>query len=297
MALATKPTGSPQAAGGPRRIWQAPTSPARQLWLALALALSAGIVLLYIFALATQPFPGPFNDPLRSFGIVAFALVLITASYSLRRRFARNLPGKAQAWLWMHTWLGCAAILVALLHENFTHILRDYCQNASCLTNAYGGTSALLALCVLVLSGLAGRLLDQWQARLIARDASSNGAGIVQAIEERLLEQEYRVERLCAGKSEDFKQYCLLTMEGTQGGQSSQASLPTLDPREQSDFQSAREALAVHARLANSLQTQRRARLIMRVWRFVHIILAVLALLIIIFHASAELLTNVLHIG
>src|SRR5437870_2300550 len=120
MAIATKPVASTQPPGSPRRIWRAPASPARLLWLALALLISAGVMLLYVFALATQPFPGPFNDPLRSFGILAFALVLTTASYSLRRRFARNLPGKAQAWLWMHTWLGCAAILSALLHENFT---------------------------------------------------------------------------------------------------------------------------------------------------------------------------------
>lgn len=293
MALASRSATSPRSSGSPRRIWQAPISPARARWLALALAISAGIVLLYLFALATQPFPGPFNDPLRSFGIVAFALVLVTASYSLRRRFARNLPGKAQAWLWMHTWLGCTAILVALLHENFTHILRDYCQNASCLTNAYGGTSALLALGLLVFSGLAGRLLDRWQARLIARDASSNGAGIAQALEECLLEQEYRIERLCAGKSEAFKHYCLLALENHRAA----TPAPVLVPHEQDDFQSARTAIAAHARLAQSLEEQRRARLIMRVWRFIHSILATLALLIITFHALAELVTNVFHIG
>jgi hypothetical protein len=255
--------------------------------------ISASIALLYVFALATQPFPGPFNDPLRGFGIVAFALVLATATYTLRRRFARNLPGKAQAWLWMHTWLGCAAILVALLHENFAPILRDYCQNASCLTNAYGGTSALLALFILVASGIAGRLLDRWQARLIARDASTNGAGIVQTLEEHMLEQEYRIERLCAGKSDPFKQYCLLALENPQAP----APLPALDSREQGDFLNAREALAVHARLADSREKQRRARLIMRAWRIVHSAFAVLALIIIGFHAIAELITSVLHIG
>ncbi|HET8840904.1 MAG TPA: hypothetical protein VFN35_05520, partial [Ktedonobacteraceae bacterium] len=194
MALASKSPVS--VARARRRLWSAPISPARWFWLVVALLLAGGIVYLYISAVTTQSFAGPFTDPLRSFGIVAFALVLVTASYSLRRRFARSLPGKVQAWLWMHTWLGCAAIIIALLHENFTHILRNYCQNASCLTEAYGGTSALLALGFLVISGIVGRLLDRWQARLIAGDASTNGAGIVQAIEESLLEQEYTIERL-----------------------------------------------------------------------------------------------------
>lgn len=293
MTFASRSATSARSSGSPRRIWQAPISPARTFWLALALAICAGIVLLYIFALVAQPFPGPLNEPLRSFGIIAFALVLVTASYSLRRRFARNLPGKAQAWLWMHTWLGCSALLIALLHENFAHILRDYCPNASCLTNAYGGTGALLALIFLVFSGLAGRLLDKWQARLIARDASSNGAGIAQAIEESLLEQEYRIERLCAGKSETFKHYCLLALENHRAS----VPVPVLDAHEQSDLQNARSAIAAHARLARSLEEQRRARTIMRAWRLVHSLLAILALLIITFHALAELVTTVFHIG
>jgi hypothetical protein len=292
MSLVSKPAISSRPSSTPRRIWQAPLSPTRLLWLGIALLICVCIVLLYVFALATQPFPGPFNEPLRSFGIVAFTLVLVTASYSLRRRFARNLPGKVQAWLWMHTWLGCTAIVIALLHENFTHILRDYCQNASCLTNAYGGTSALLALFVLVLSGIVGRLLDRWQARLIARDANSNGAGIARAVEERSLEQEYRIERLCAGKSEAFKHYCLLALESHQVS----IPIPILDTREQNDFLNVREELAIHARLALSLGEQRRARRIMRTWRIVHSILAILALCIIAFHALAEFIITVLHI-
>jgi hypothetical protein len=293
MALETRSAASHHRPDAQRRTWRAPASRARLLWLIIALLISGGIMLLYLFALTTQTFPGPLSDPLRSFGIIAFALVLATASYSLRRRFARNLPGKAQDWLWMHTWLGCAAILIALLHENFAHVLRDYCQNASCLTNAYGGTGALLALFALVLSGIAGRLIDRWQARRIARDASSNGAGIVRGIEERLLEQEYRIERLCAGKSEAFKDYFLLALEK----QHLSASQPALAQREQNDFLRAREALIVHLQLTSSLNRQRQARLLMRIWRSLHISLAVLALLIIAFHAIAELFINVLHIG
>jgi hypothetical protein len=291
MALATQSPNSPPIRT-PRRIWHAPASPARWLWLAIALLLCTGMILLYILALTTQPFPGPFNDPLRSFGLVAFALVLCTASYSLRRRFVRSLPGKVQNWLWMHTWLGGSAILIALLHENFTHILHDACQNAGCLTNAYGGTGALFALFVLVLSGVAGRLLDRWQARSIARDASSNGAGIAQAIEERLLEQEYTIERLCAGKSEEFQRYCFLSLEQSQVN----PSLPALPPHEQADFQRAHRALLAHIRLSQSLEHQKRARHLMRTWRIVHIVLAVLSLLVIAFHAIMELLSSVFHV-
>ncbi len=287
MALATR---SPQQ--GQRRIWKAPASKAWWLWLAFCVLLYGVIFAIYLYAIKTQPFPGPLNDPLRSFGIVAFLLVLATASYSLRRRFARNLPGKVQDWLWMHTWLGITAILVALLHENFTHILRNYCTNASCLTYAYGGTSALIALFVLVLSGIAGRALDTWQAHRIAQDASANGVGITSAIEERLLELEYTIERLSAGKSEAFQGYCMQAITSPASPQTA----PALDRREHEDFQRAQGTLAIYASLAQSLQRQKQARLIFRTWRIIHIILASLALLIILIHSFMELFINVFHI-
>src|SRR5216683_1627955 len=212
MALATKPSLPAQ-----RRVWKAPITKAWWIWLAVSLLLYGIVYALYLIAIKTQPSPGPFNDPLRSFGIVSFLLVLASATYSLRRRFVRGLPGMARNWLWMHTWIGITAVLIALLHENYAHILNNYCQNASCFTQSYWGTSALLALLFLVLSGIFGRLLDSWQARVIARDASMNGVGIARALEEQILELEYTVERLSAGKSEQFKAFCLQALEAPGG--------------------------------------------------------------------------------
>src|SRR5260370_37767501 len=103
-------------------------------------------------------------------------MVLCTAAYFLRRRFVRNLPGKAQDWLWMHIWVGITAVLIALLHENYTHILHDYCQNLRCFTQADARTSALFALILLEVSGIACRLLDVWQTRIISHDARTNSA-------------------------------------------------------------------------------------------------------------------------
>jgi hypothetical protein len=288
MALATKPSLPAQ-----RRVWKAPTTKAWWIWLVASLLLYGSVYALYLVAIKTQPFPGPFNDPLRSFGILALVLVLAAAAYSLRRRFARGLPGMARDWLWMHTWIGITAVLIALLHENYTHILHDYCQNASCFTESYGGASALFALIFLVLSGIFGRLLDSWQAHAIARDASTNGVGIARALDERILELEYTVERLSAGKSEQFKAFCLQALEGSG---SIPSSRPALEAREQADFQHAYETLAARASLAQSLQKQERARLMIRAWRSAHIVLACLALLIILFHGVMELLINVLHL-
>ncbi|HEY6542055.1 MAG TPA: hypothetical protein VIZ18_14020, partial [Ktedonobacteraceae bacterium] len=127
----------------------------------------------------------------------------------------------------------------------------------------------------------------------IAQDASTNSVGIAKAITGRLLELEYVVERFSAGKSEPFKAYCAQAIEsvGDLPGQ-----LPALASREQADFQGAYEALKEHARLAQSLHTQHTAHTIFRAWRYAHMVLVPLALLIITYHGIAELLINVLHV-
>jgi hypothetical protein len=290
MALASKSSTLQQTT---RRVWKAPRPKSFWLWLSFSILLYVSIYSLYLFALRTQPFPGPFNDPLRSFGILAFVLVLATASYSLRRRFARGLPGMTRNWMWMHIWLGITTILIALLHENYAYILHNFCQNAGCLTNSYWGPAALFALILLVLSGIISQLLARWEAHVIAQDASANGVGIVQALKERVLELEYTIERLSAGKSEQFKHYCMQALDspGMIPG-----AVPALAPGEQADFQRARDTLTTYARLTQSLRQQDRACRIIRTWRSIHVVLACLALLIISYHAIMELLTNVLHI-
>lgn len=292
MAFIAQSPQSSRQPGAPRRIWHAPISRTCWLWLIVSILLVSLLGIIYLVALKTQLFPGPLNDPLRSFGIIAFLLFLGTAAYSLRRRFARGLPGKVQSWLWMHTWLGCAALLVALLHENFAHVLYDYCSNVNCLTNAYGGTTALLALALLVLVGIAGRLIDLWQTRLIAREASTNGVGIVRALEEQMLELEYTLERLSAGKSEIFKHYFIQALDAYRVAPDPMG----LPQAERADFSRAQGSLQTYVYLARSLARQRKARRFIRVWRRVHIILAILAILIITFHATMELLINVFHL-
>lgn len=282
---------SPSTAPGPvRRLWRAPDARTRWVWLGLAVLLSVVIGLWYLYTRLTQRFIGPYSNPLLAFGVVSTILVLATAAYSLRRRFMRGLPGTARDWLQMHIWLGVAALLIAFLHENFLSP-RD-CTNLHCLTQYSGGSSALLALIVLVVSGVLGRLLDIWEARTIAREASSNGVGISQAVEGRLQELEYTVERLSAGKSQTFKQYCLLALEKA----SVPRSLPPVPPQEVHDFQRAYATLSTYAGLRRSLQRQQQAKAIMRVWRLIHMAIATFSVLVIGFHSLVETLKYILHV-
>ncbi|QBD80007.1 hypothetical protein EPA93_30100 [Ktedonosporobacter rubrisoli] len=295
MSIATK---QPQSAQHStlRRIWKAPSSKAWWLWLGSSLLLCVGIALWFFLARRTQQDVGPYADPFRLFGIIAFGLVLATAAYSLRRRFIRGLPGKVQNWLWMHSWIGLATILIAAFHENFAYLTHDFCQGPGCLTDSDWGGTALFALILLVISGIVGRLLDMWQAHRIALDASTNGIGIAGALEERMTELEYTIERLCAGKSEGFKEYCLRALAPDKRAKSISTEIPMLAAGEKADFKSAYEALIARAQLAQSLQRQHRARAIIRIWRTLHMIVACVTLLAVLYHGILELLTSVFHI-
>src|SRR5258708_21511337 len=112
MAIARKPQIEQKK---DRRIWKTPVSPIS--WLALGSALLVLLIVVLIGQMSGV-MPDPTVDPYREFGIVAFIMVLLVATYSLRRRFVRHLPGRVQDWLWVHIWLGIASVLIASIHEN-----------------------------------------------------------------------------------------------------------------------------------------------------------------------------------
>jgi hypothetical protein len=269
-----------------QRIWKTRGTALKWLLLLNALIICGWVYAFYRVAIATQAYPGPYNAPFREFGIVAFVMVLLVTAYTLRRRFIRKLPGKVQDWLWLHVWFGMSSALIACMHENFQNITHDFSFLLSRFTEGTFGTTALYALILLVLTGMVGRVLDIWQARLIAREAASNGVGITRSIEEKLFELELAVERLSAGKSAAFKQYCekALHMKGEP-----LAQVPALDAFEMGDFQRAYDILGKRWQLEHSLQRQKRAQLVIRIWRYIHIPLACVALLVISYHSIAEL--------
>ncbi len=303
MAVVTSST--PATPTRTRRTWKAPRSRFAWVWLAFALVLCATLYLVYAevkkFSIF-NPFKGGLQDPFYV-GVIAYILVMSTAAYSLRRRFVRGLPGKVQNWLWAHTWLGIGALLLVFLHDRYLGIFSGYCPNLNCLSGpslkgikpgppSFGYT-ALYAMVLLIVSGVIGRLLDFWQTHTIARDASANRVGIVSALKERLLELEYTIERLSAGKSEPFKQYCLYGLEHPGALRSAP---PTLLTEEQADFQRAQETLATYGSLSQSLRRQQRANRVMRSWRSIHMTIVPFALVVITYHAGAELLVNVFHL-
>lgn len=283
MAVISKP---PTPHARVRRIWKTPGSTWNWVFLASSLGILGWVYLIYRSAIAVQKYPGPYNDPFREFGIVAFALVLLVAAYTLRRRFLRGLPGKMQNWLWLHIWFGVISLLVAGMHNNFQSLTHDFSFLHTRFTEAAYGTTALYALLLLVLTGVIGRLLDLWQARAIAREAGTNGVGIVRSVEERVRELDLTLERLGAGKSAQYKQAFAQVLSGNAPDLQAKPVFPS---SEVSDFQQACAVLSERAYLARSLRRQQRAHLVIRAWRLIHIPLACAAIAIISYHSLFEL--------
>jgi len=71
--------------------------------------------------------------------------------------------------------------------------------------------------------------------------------------------------------------------------------LPVLAPHELEDFERVHQVFTQQAHLVYSLHRQKRAILIIRTWRYVHIPLACLALVIISYHSFTELAKLLLH--
>jgi FtsH-binding integral membrane protein len=273
----------------PRRNWKKPRTWATWLWLACSLLIYGGVSLWFYSSLTTQTNANPNYYPFYIFGIIAFCMVLLTAAYSLRRRFVRRLPGRVQNWLWLHTWFGIVSVLIALEHANYFSLLpASYSVRSIIFIFFQGalGMSALFALILLVMSGILGRLLDAGLSRIIAAEARGNGIGIELAVEEHLHEQALMIERLSAGKSEAFKHYCVQAQREKRVPSGPQ---PIIAPYEQADFQRLSTILTTYANLHRSLQRQQRARRLIRLWRKVHIPLACCALAIIGAHSALGL--------
>lgn len=149
----------------------------RDRWrLAFAVAVAV-CALVYALNLASE-------DPLAgsvwglSYGIAAALLLLATALYGVRRRAMRLVSrwhlGSARGWLGFHLYGGLLFFLLMLMHSAFR-------LPTGALTGWLWGLSLWVTL-----SGLAGRLLQQWIPRVLSSglELEANYDRIPQLVEE-----------------------------------------------------------------------------------------------------------------
>lgn len=91
-----------------------------------------------------------------AFGVVGYGLMIFAALLSLRKKFPVWRIGRAQTWMRGHLWLGLLSYPIILFHAAF----------------AFGGaltTVLLLMLTFVILSGIAGAVLQHFMPRLITQ--------------------------------------------------------------------------------------------------------------------------------
>lgn len=104
-------------------------------------------------------------------------LILAAALYSLQRRSRKRAIGQLNAALNWHVFFAITGLVILLMHS-FGHF------------EAVSGTYAFFAMLVLSLSGLAGRALDHFMPRLIAREVdkvlTSQGDDRIDVVSQKL---------------------------------------------------------------------------------------------------------------
>lgn len=262
----------------PLQAWSTPRARSRWFWLGIGGLAIAVVLAWYLWRGSLDAWQGIE----RLTGEIAGGIFFIACFYSLRRRLWKRLPGKLESWLWMHIGLGILLIPLLWLHAQNILLNNPSCLQVSCFTEAYAGRAALLAVLIVLITGFSVRIADRWQGRLIARDAQTNGIGLISALEARLAEIDFAIERLCAGKSSEFVDYCWYELTGPQRSR----PRPELAKSERSDFRNVLAQLGERTSVLLSIKIQKRAIRRMRFWRQVHTLFSIIAACLLIYHLA-----------
>ncbi len=274
-----------------------PSGRSRSWFLAPALGLLVGAVLVIIFARYLRSADVSPDSPYGYGFAVAGTLLLVAvgAGYTVRKRLRRNWSGLLHFALTWHIAGGALALLLILMHAAGNDHPRT-------------GTYALYSLIALVVSGMIGRLLDSVAPRLAAKEALKT---LTAAGEERIdalvvaLDAHQRAdqatqrpirERHDAGMPWDLAYHdlevapdqipALLNRRRAANGQ---------HVADRSADIMAKDAMASEsAQIRRAIGGERLFLSLVRIWRYIHTLLSVVTLALILWHLefAATLLLN-----
>jgi hypothetical protein len=196
-------------------------------------------------------------------GVLATALALASAAYSLRKR--RAPPGKTSmmAWLWLHVYLGLLAILAAMLHAGFGLVSLSFST----------GKVLFVVFAIIAASGVAWRLAYAFVPGLAAPrilNYSEQGA------QQRAREQQTEIEKIAAGKSPAFHRIKETLLAREMGGPEVAQAAQTLPPEERPALtEIAGLAASRHRALRRMVLQARYTRWLQR-WRWLHVPMALM---------------------
>src|SRR5579884_776344 len=150
-----------------------PTSKAAFYWFLFAAVYCIIFYVLYGVVFKAPVFTGPWFDRIFRVGVMSYIMTLAAAAYSLRTRFMRNLPWKAQNWVWMH-WaspqycLPCCTPASASFSTGIALVKKIASPPTTGVCPPFTRSSSLRSVVLLVASSISGRpgLLPRMPARM-----------------------------------------------------------------------------------------------------------------------------------
>lgn len=258
-------------------------------WRRIALGLLAVLAVSLALYLRATEAPSGGTAMGRAYGIAAALLVVLLFGLPLRRRAYRSKLGTVDGWLQAHLYLGLVALALAFAHGG----------------GRFGDRVAVAALAVMVgvvVTGVAGARLYAIVPRRLSR---IEGEMAPEQLAEAIEEQRRTLGRIAAGRSSAFQAVyrqldrrllpgplagwrVLIAGGRRRDGDDPPAPLLAAVPAAE---RAALEALQHEARraieLRRALESTQRLRNLLEVWRYLHLPLATVLLVLILAHTVA----------
>jgi hypothetical protein len=123
-----------------------------------------------------------------AYGVIATLAIIWLMAYGLRKRSYRSSLGTVQGWLAAHVWIGIGLLFFVPLHSAFSFGLNVH-------------TAAYLFMVLTIVTGMWGVAN---YATLSGKIQAHRGGAKDEALIEQIDTLTERIDRLCAGKSEQF---------------------------------------------------------------------------------------------
>lgn len=259
-------------------IRRQPESLFERPWPWIVLFALLGILVVALSFLGIRALQGPEESSsstwllIVALGVITLLLILTTFFYSARKRLLQErLGGTMLAWLKSHVWLGVVALIAALAHAFLFPL--DLRLSSGWVTT--------LILAILVLSGMAWRLVYQTTPRKVP-DAVGN-LSIIDT-RDRLERLRIEIDKVKVGKSEAFQAAVDDLAARRRTAQDIEHYLRGLEATEALAWERAKTLAADLDRETVRERRQRKLAKFMQGWRAVHLPLAALLLVALMFH-------------
>lgn len=204
--------------------------------------------------------------------MLSLVLFLVAGFYTARKRLLQErVGGTMMAWLKSHIYLGGAALVVAVAHWLLGPVTTDFTS----------GKLAILLLAILVLSGLAWRLV---YLRVPPKVPATTGNLSIRDSRERASDHRIEIDKVKVGRSSAFQRAVDELVNKTRTPAELASVVATFEESERDDWTRVEQLASNLQRESMREVRQRRYARLLQAWRVVHLPLALAALGAIGFH-------------